>query len=420
MFIDTCKIYIKAGNGGDGCISFHREKFVPLGGPDGGNGGKGGDVIVRATSAMRTLIDLKVHPHYKAESGKHGQGDNKYGKGAQPLLIHVPKGTMVFNADGGGLVADLITDEQEVIVAHGGRGGRGNARFKSASRRAPRIAERGEPGEEVTLRLELKLLADVGLVGYPNAGKSTLLSRISKANPKIADYPFTTLTPNLGVVRLGEGTSFVVADIPGLIEGAHKGVGLGDAFLRHIERTRLLIHVIDVFGFDNHDAWTNYRSINNELKLYNPGLAKKPQVIVLNKIDLTDADEKIKAFKRHLKKKKIFSISGVTGQGIKELMDAVYQELQTAPETETISAVTMSVDSIGERKLSVNREENVFVVSGKQIEKLVAMTRLEEDEAVRRMQNIFKKMRVDEQLRKEGIKPGDTVRIGKFEFKYEE
>lgn len=419
MFVDVCKIFVKAGDGGDGCISFHREKFVPLGGPDGGDGGKGGDVIMQARSSLRTLMDLKVHPHYKADSGKHGQGDDKYGRGAESLLITVPIGTVIYNSDRGEVLADLTEEGQEVIVAHGGRGGRGNARFKNASRRAPRIAERGEPGEEVTLRLELKLIADVGLVGYPNAGKSTLLSRISKAKPKIADYPFTTLTPNLGVVYLDVGASFVAADIPGLLEGAHKGVGLGDAFLRHVERTRMLIHVIDASGYDDRDAWTNYRSINKELKLYSKKLAEKPQIIALNKVDLPDADEKVKLFRKHVKKKDIFLISGVTGEGIKELLGAAYRELEKIPRLESGEApVIVSPDE--DRKFSVCREGNVFVVTGKRVEKLVAMTRLEEEEAVRRMQNILDKMGVDAALRKKGIKPGDTVRIGKFEFDYEE
>ncbi len=420
MFVDNCKIFVKAGDGGDGCISFHREKFVPLGGPDGGDGGKGGDVIVKARVTLRTLIDLRVRPHYKAERGDHGLGDNRYGRGAPPLFIYVPLGTVLQDADTGKIIADMTHDGQEIVIAKGGRGGRGNAKFKSSSRRAPRIAERGQPGEKLTLKLELKLLADVGLVGYPNAGKSTLLAHVSKARPKIADYPFTTLTPNLGVVSFGEGSSFVVADIPGLIEGAHNGTGLGDEFLRHIERTKVIVHVVDLFGFDDKSAWQNYQSINKELKLYSPKLAKKPQIIALNKIDLPEAEEKLKELKKHLKKKKYFTISAQAGTGLQELMGEVFEELKSAPEPDPI-IIPEAVEEIRhDLEFEVKKAGDIFVVHGKHVEKIVSMTRLEEEEALGRMHNILKRVGVDKALKDKGIKPGDTVRIGGFEFEYSE
>ncbi len=369
---------------------------------------------------MRTLIDLRVRPHYKAERGDHGLGDNRYGRGAPPLFIYVPLGTVLQDADTGKIIADMTHDGQEIVIAKGGRGGRGNAKFKSSSRRAPRIAERGQPGEKLTLKLELKLLADVGLVGYPNAGKSTLLAHVSKARPKIADYPFTTLTPNLGVVSFGEGSSFVVADIPGLIEGAHNGTGLGDEFLRHIERTKVIVHVVDLFGFDDKSAWQNYQSINKELKLYSPKLAKKPQIIALNKIDLPEAEEKLKELKKHLKKKKYFTISAQAGTGLQELMGEVFEELKSAPEPDPI-IIPEAVEEIRhDLEFEVKKAGDIFVVHGKHVEKIVSMTRLEEEEALGRMHNILKRVGVDKALKDKGIKPGDTVRIGGFEFEYSE
>ncbi|MBI5555201.1 MAG: GTPase ObgE [Elusimicrobia bacterium] len=420
MFVDHSKIFVKAGDGGDGCICFHREKFVPLGGPDGGDGGKGGEVIVKARATLRTLFDLKIRPHYKAASGKNGQGNNRYGRSAPPLFIYVPLGTIVQDVATGRILADLAEDGQEILVARGGRGGRGNAKFKSANRQAPRIAERGEPGAEITLNLELKLLADAGLVGYPNAGKSTLLSRISKARPKIADYPFTTLAPNLGFVSLGGGSSFVAADIPGLIAGAHRSVGLGNEFLRHVERTKVIIHLVDVFGFDNQSAWENYQSINKELKLYSPKLAQKPQVIALNKMDLPAAEEKAKQFKKHLKKKPVYVISARAGVGLQELLGAVYEELKIAPEPEPVAMPKQPQEFTAGSEFKINIKDGVFVISGKHIEKIAAMTWTEEEEALIRMHNIFKKIGVDKALKDKEIKPGDLVRSGKIEFEYTE
>lgn len=339
VFIDEIKVFVKAGDGGNGCVSFRREKYVPRGGPNGGDGGNGGSIIFKTTKNKSTLINFHFNPHIKAEKGSHGKGSDLHGKNGKDKIMQVPVGTLVYELGSSTLLADLKEDGQEFCVARGGRGGRGNARFKSSVNRAPRNAEDGEAGEERWLRLELKLLADVGLVGFPNAGKSTLISKISKAKPKIADYPFTTLHPNLGVVVLNSEKSFVVADIPGLIDGAHEGVGLGLKFLKHIERTKILIYLVDINGYEGKDAVENLRSLRNELKSYNSELLKKPQIVVINKIDLfpsfsviesheekqgmKNREEVVKDLKARIKKicrSKVLAISAATGEGIKELI----------------------------------------------------------------------------------------------------
>jgi GTP-binding protein len=325
MFIDQAKIFVQAGNGGNGCVSFRREKFVPRGGPDGGDGGKGGDIILVASSSIKTLLDFYRHPHYKAHNGEHGSGNNRSGKSGSDLILSVPCGTFVYKE--GKLICDLVDEGQSVIVARGGRGGRGNAKLRSRSQPVPHFAEKGEPGESATLRLELKLIARVGIVGYPNAGKSTLLSVISNARPKIADYPFTTLVPNLGVVRFGEGESFVVADIPGLIADAHKGKGLGIQFLRHIERTEVLVHLVDIHGYEGMTPFENYIAINQELKAYHPHLLKKPQIVVANKMDIPSAETKLQTFRSQIRKK-VYPISAITGEGIKELLNVMRRRLK--------------------------------------------------------------------------------------------
>ncbi|HBC91428.1 MAG TPA: GTPase ObgE, partial [Pelotomaculum sp.] len=286
MFFDKARIFVKGGDGGNGCVAMRREKYVPEGGPWGGDGGRGGDIVFQADKGLRTLVDFRYKRHYKAERGKHGEGKNRYGPSADDLVVRLPVGTVIRDDDTGELIADLVQNGQQVVVARGGRGGRGNAHFATPNNKAPKLAEKGEPGEERWLSLELKLLADVGLVGFPNAGKSTLISQVSAAKPKIADYPFTTITPNLGVVRVDDGRSFVVADIPGLIEGAHLGAGLGHEFLRHVERTRLLIHVLDTAGSEGRDPVEDFKVTNRELILYNPAIGSRPQVIVANKMDL--------------------------------------------------------------------------------------------------------------------------------------
>lgn len=321
MFIDKVKIYVKAGDGGNGCVSFRREKFVPKGGPDGGDGGKGGDIIICADPHLKTLLDLYRRPHFKAKRGAHGEGSNRAGKDAPDVIIRVPVGTVIKD-ENGNIIADLKEKNQQVVVARGGRGGRGNARFVSPTNQAPRYAEAGEKGEEKVLILELKLIADVGLVGCPNAGKSTLLSRISHAKPKIAPYPFTTKEPILGQVQLEDGKSFIVADIPGLIEGAHAGRGLGDEFLRHIERTQLLVHLVDIMPMDGSEPIKNFQAINKELELYNPELAKRTQIVALNKIDLIKEKTKIFSLKEQINKLgyEVYPISALTGEGVNDLL----------------------------------------------------------------------------------------------------
>lgn len=414
MFIDKATIYITAGRGGAGCISFRREKYVPFGGPDGGNGGKGGDIYLVADPHLTTLLDLTQRSHYQAEDGHPGGTKNCFGKCAEDLTIKVPLGTIVHK--NGKLAADLKDPGQKVLIAAGGRGGRGNASFKTSRHTAPRIAEKGEPGEKADLEFELRLIADVGLVGMPNAGKSTFLSRISAARPKIADYPFTTLAPNLGVVTSNE-QHFVVADIPGLIEGAHEGKGIGDEFLRHIQRTRVLVHLIDVTGFDEKTAYKNYSIINQELARYSPKLAKKPMLIAVNKMDLTDADKLLAAFKRRVKKK-VYPFSAVTGEGVKELLTAIVRLLRSAPPEEEIVAEPVK-EYVYEPDFVVTREADRFVLRGSKIERLAAMTDFSEEEAVRRFQNILKKMGVDKALEDQGVAVGDTVCIGEAELIYE-
>jgi GTP-binding protein len=337
MFVDEVDIHVTAGDGGRGCLSFRREKFVPRGGPDGGDGGLGGSVYIVATPRKNTLIDFRFHPEFEARGGQHGQGNNKTGHSADDLEIEVPIGTLVFEKDPAGeveLIADLTEDGQKVLVAKGGRGGRGNAQFVSSTNRAPRRTEPGEPGEERFLRLQLKLLADVGLVGFPNAGKSTLIARISAARPKIADYPFTTLTPNLGVVTLSDDRSFVVADVPGLIQGAHAGQGLGDRFLRHIERTKVLIHLVDVSSGSGRDPVEDFDTIVEELRLFDPKVAAKPQIVAANKIDALDDRSRLTRLEKHVKKLglPLHRISGVTGEGVDELLEAAWRQIAAVRE----------------------------------------------------------------------------------------
>ncbi|MBM3817869.1 MAG: GTPase ObgE [Acidimicrobiia bacterium] len=336
MFVDEVDIHVTAGDGGRGALSFRREKFVPRGGPDGGDGGIGGSVYIAASSSKNTLVDFRYHPEFEARRGSHGQGSNKTGQSADDLEIQVPVGTLVFEIEVGAthaspanLLADLTEEGQRVLVAKGGRGGRGNARFVSSTNRAPRRTEPGEPGEERHLRLQLKLLADIGLVGFPNAGKSTLISRISSAKPKIADYPFTTLTPHLGVVDLGDDRTFVVADVPGLIRGAHAGQGLGDRFLRHIERTKALIHLVDVSGASGRDPVDDYDTIAEELRLFDPKVAAKPQIVAANKIDALDDPSRVDRLEKHVKKLGLpfHRISGVTGEGVAALLEAAWRQV---------------------------------------------------------------------------------------------
>jgi len=350
MFVDEVDIHVQAGSGGNGCLSFRREKFVPRGGPDGGDGGHGGSVIIVATATRNTLVDFRFHPEFEAKRGQHGQGSNRTGHSADDLEIAVPVGTLVFEKDPEThdlrLLADLAEEGQRVVVAKGGRGGRGNARFVSSTNRAPRRTEPGIEGEEKQLQLQLKLIADVGLVGFPNAGKSTLISRISAARPKIADYPFTTLVPNLGVVRLDDERSFVVADVPGLIKGAHEGHGLGHQFLRHIERTKVLVHLVDVSGASGREPVEDFDTIVEELQRFSPAVAAKPQIVVATKMDAVDDPARVKALERHVKKQKVplLKISGVTGEGLDALLEAAWDRIASG----RITAVPVEADTTDE------------------------------------------------------------------------
>ncbi len=326
-FFDEAFITVQSGDGGRGCVSFRREKFIPRGGPDGGDGGKGGDVILKSTSQRRTLYQFRFKREFKAKNGGYGQGSRKTGKNGEDLIIEIPPGTLVKDAETNDLLKDFTQPGESFIVAKGGRGGQGNCRFKSSTHRAPRFAQPGEPCQFLKLKLELKLIADVGLIGLPNAGKSTLISTISSATPKIADYPFTTLTPNLGVVQTGWGKPFVVADIPGLIEGAHKGAGLGIQFLRHIERTHILVHIIDTSTIDPQDPLAGYETINGELAGYSPQLAEKPQIPVLNKMDLTGTNQTAKIFQAKLKDREVLLISAVTREGVEQLISKIIEKL---------------------------------------------------------------------------------------------
>ena len=416
MFIDFARIQVRGGRGGNGCVSFRREKYVPRGGPDGGNGGRGGDVFLRVDPQKKSLLDLAYQPHYFAPDGKPGQGSDKVGRSGEDLYVQIPMGTMVFR--GTQLLADLKNPGETLLVARGGRGGRGNAAFKSHRNTAPKMSERGEPGEEFQLDLELKLLADIGLIGCPNAGKSTLLARLTKARPKIADYPFTTLNPNLGICDW-HGTRMVLADIPGLIEGAHQGKGLGHDFLRHIDRTRMLFHLVDVNGFDGKDPVACVRIINEELRLYSSALMKKPMVLLLNKMDSTDSDRVLRQMETHLKKFKIFAISAVTGQGLNPLLAYASKVLSQPDPEETVTISEEPLRFVVEMDYQVVKEEDQFVVKGVKVERLAAMTNFDQMEGLKRFQNILKKMGVERELARQGAVPGDNVRIGKIEFTYE-
>lgn len=436
MFYDTAKIWVKAGDGGNGAVAFRREKYVPYGGPSGGDGGDGGSIILVADEGLRTLVDFRYQRHYRAERGEHGRGKDQHGAKGEDLRLRVPVGTVVKNADTGQVLADLVYPGQEVVVARGGRGGRGNARFVTSTRRAPDFAEKGEPGEELWLELELKLLADVGLVGFPNAGKSTLISRISAARPKIANYPFTTLEPHLGVVRVSEGRSFVVADIPGLIEGAHAGAGLGHQFLRHVERTRLLLHVVDAAATEGRDPVEDVKVINRELALFDPSLAAKPQILVANKIDLPEAKVHLERLRAAYEAEMyIFPISALTGEGLGPLiasvgdrLEQIEAELLLPSDYEKLLGMDLKErkPAVGKRgaekpEIRIERDgQGVIVVSGPLVERFYRRTDFTREASVKRFQHFMKSIGVDDALRQFGVRSGDTVRIGEQEFEWVE
>jgi GTP-binding protein len=422
MFIDSARIFIKSGDGGNGRVSFHREKYVAAGGPDGGDGGRGGDIIFLADDSMRTLVDFKYKKKYIAENGEDGGAANCSGKSGKDLVIKVPPGTLIKDQETGHIIADLNKPGQEMIIAKGGKGGAGNQHFATSTRQVPSFAKAGNPGEERMVMLELKLLADVGLVGYPNAGKSTLLSMVSAAKPRIADYPFTTLEPNLGVVNLEGIGSYIIADIPGLIEGAHEGVGLGFNFLRHIERTKLLIHMVDVAGVDGRDPYEDFVTINNELKQFNPKLAERPQIVAANKVDLPDGQENLPEFTRKIEEAgyKVFPISAATSKGIRELMLYASEMLSKLPDTilteDQEAAVVYKAKE--EEPFRVYKDGNVYVAEGAWIKKLANSTNFSVYESINYFQRALRDKGVIDALEQLGIQEGDTVRIDDIEFEY--
>ncbi len=420
MFYDRAKIFVRSGDGGDGMISFRREKFVPYGGPDGGDGGHGGKILFIANPNLNSLVRFHRGNHFRAENGKHGNTKRQTGASGNSLYLEVPVGTLIYNANTGDLLADIIQPNQEVLLLSGGRGGRGNIHFASSRNQAPRLAERGEPGEELWLNLELKLIADVGIVGVPNAGKSTLLSAVSAAHPKIADYPFTTLQPNLGVATIDTYSTLVLADIPGLIEGAADGIGLGHDFLRHIERTRVLIHLLDGAAAEPLEDW---RMINAELSLYKASLEEKPQLVVLNKIDLPDAVAWEPILKEEINKEgfDFCSISAVTGQGVREMLFKVKKMIDQAPTAVSQPAEPITIKPEPEEEFSIERvSEHTWQIAGKDIERVVAMTYFEFDATLIRFQHILDRKGISEALEDAGVQTGDIVIIGDQELEWGE
>ena len=423
MFVDEVILKVEAGRGGDGCLAFRREKFIPMGGPFGGNGGKGADIKFVVDEGLHTLIDLRYMKTVKGPKGENGEGKNKNGKNAEDVIIKVPQGTIISDNDTGLILADLKNKNDEVIVAVGGRGGRGNTAFKTQSNPAPNFAENGEPGEKRVLKVELKLLADVGLVGLPSVGKSTLISKISKAKPKIAAYHFTTLTPNLGVVKASKNRSYVVADLPGLIKGASNGDGLGDKFLRHIERTRVIAHIIDMGGSEGRDPYDDYVTIRNELKAFDEKLLNRPELIIANKMDLENAKNNLKSFKQKVKDREIIEISALMDDGLSIVIDKLADMLDSIPETPLFeeeqyeSYVLYKFQK--EEPYTISRDfDGVWVIKGKEVEKLLQMTRFNTDEAVSRFASKLRKMGIDDKLIELGVQEGDKVRILDYEFEF--
>jgi GTPase len=427
MFVDQTKIYVKGGDGGNGMVAFRREKYVPMGGPAGGDGGKGADVVFEVNEGLRTLMDFRYQRHWKAPRGEHGMSKNQHGKNAKDMIVKVPPGTVVMDAETKEVIADLVENGQRAVIAKGGRGGRGNSRFATPSNPAPELAENGEPGQERDVILELKLLADVGLVGFPSVGKSTLLSVVSSAKPKIAEYHFTTIVPNLGMVETEDNRSFVMADLPGLIEGASEGVGLGHQFLRHIERTRVIVHVIDMAAMEGRDPYEDYLTINKELEEYNLRLTERPQIIVANKMDMPEAEENLQKFKERLEEDfPIFPISALSRKGLRELLYAIADKIEETPEfpldheeEETgVNRVLYKHEADPEAFYITREPDGSFVIQGEKVEKLFKMTNFQTEESVRRFARQLRGLGVDEALRAKGAKDGDTVKLLDFEFEF--
>lgn len=428
MVIDYVKISVKAGDGGDGAVSFRREKYIAAGGPDGGDGGKGGDVYFKVDSNTSTLLDFKYKKKFKAEDGKRGEGSRKIGKSGQNLYISVPKGTIIKDVDKNVIVADLSEDGQEFLIAKGGKGGRGNAQFATPTRQVPNFAEQGKKGAEKNLELELKMLADVGLVGFPNVGKSTLISIVSSAKPKIANYHFTTLDPSLGVVRPKNGEPFVMADIPGIIEGASDGVGLGIRFLKHVERTRLLLHVLDAAGTEGRNPVDDFNKINKELKSYSKILADKEQIVVANKMDVANDKKLIEEIEDMCKKNnlKLFKISAATREGIDDLIEYIAQKLKDIPKEDIVEVDEMYgvedeiVDQEWNIEVQTRKDGKYYIVYGAPIERLMSKVNIFDVESRQYMQKILNQIGVMDKLREMGIKPGDFIEIEEYQLEYSE
>lgn len=417
MFIDQVEIYVRSGKGGDGIVHFRREKYVPFGGPDGGDGGRGGDVILRVQSTLNTLSSFRQNQKFIAPDGSKAGGNNQTGRSADDLVVLVPPGTLVYDRDSNELLGDLVEAGQELVICEGGRGGRGNARFANSRNKAPRIAEKGEPPQEKTLRLELKLIADIGLVGVPNAGKSTFLSVVTNAKPKIAPYPFTTLTPNLGVAELDMDTHLVLADIPGLIEGAHQGVGLGHEFLRHIQRTRVLLHLLDGIA---EDPVLDFAQINSELSLFDPALADKPQIVLYNKIDLPEVAERWPEVQKALKKRgyEAYAISAIAHTNVRQVLYRAHQVLEELPPLETLEEIPVYRVEEDPREFTVDRIDKGWRVSGISIERAAKMTYWEYGQSIRRFEKIMEVLGVIEALREAGVQEGESVFIGDHELEW--
>ena len=424
MFVDEVEIKVEAGKGGDGCTAFRREKYISMGGPYGGNGGHGADVIFKVDEGLHTLLDLRYQKTIKGDNGENGRGKNQHGKGASPLIVKVPLGTVVTDLDTGLILADLSHKDQEEIIAKGGRGGRGNTAFKTQTNTAPDYSENGEEGEKKHLKVEVKMLADVGLVGLPSVGKSTIISCVSKSKPKIAAYHFTTLNPNLGVVKSSDGRSFVMADLPGLIEGASEGEGLGDKFLRHIERTRVLAHVIDMAGSEGRDPYDDFVMINKELEAFNPKLMEKPMIVIANKMDLEGAEENLKEFQKKVDCK-VYQVSAAMNKGLQVVVDALADMLDEIPvnplydDSQIESHVLYKFKK--EEPFTITRDDDgCFAISGDEVERIFKMTKFSSEEAAYRFAKKLRRMGIDDKLKEMGAQEGDQVRILDFYFDYKD
>lgn len=431
MFVDKAKIYVKGGDGGDGLVAFRREKYVPEGGPAGGDGGRGGDVIFRVDEGLRTLMDFRYQRHFKADRGVKGRNKSQHGANAEHMIVRIPPGTVLIDDDTQEVIADMTRHGQQVVVARGGRGGRGNTRFATANNTAPELAENGEEGQERYIVMELKVMADVGLVGFPSVGKSTLLSVVSAAQPKIGAYHFTTITPNLGVVDVGDGRSFVMADLPGLIEGASEGVGLGHEFLRHVERTRIIIHVVDMSGSEGRDPFEDWVMINDELRQYNAALIDRPQIVAANKMDMPESEANLAAFRERVAELRpdleIMPISSLTRQGVQELLyraTDILDSIPVAPVVEEVAETTerkvYKLEAEEDDSFTITRDNEAFVVSSPRIERMLKRMQLSTHDAILKLARTLRHMGVDAELRKRGAVEGTIVRIGDFEFEFVE